>query len=205
MLIAHLVPGYFVGTMTQSRWKPEWSHVQRILLWSVALGSSVAPDVDVMYNILFRGFFGHTTLWTHSLFVYGGIGLVWFLLHLSKRWTYLKMLIGFMVLGGLSHVVLDMIAHGTPIFYPISMKAFGIPPQRVVQGGVLAYVTDPIVLCEPFLLSVAMLHWTYHRKTSSRSKKILVITIIGGLLMVTLAFIGLLPSVQSIVLPMLPM
>ena len=83
MLIAHLVPAYFSVTISQPCWKPEWSKKRRTALWIVAFSSTVVPDLDVMYNALFRGFFGHSILWTHSLFPHLGIGLTWWLMSAS--------------------------------------------------------------------------------------------------------------------------
>jgi len=68
MLLAHLVPAYFACDRSEAHCNPEWSTNQRAVLWIAALGNTAAPDLDVMYNAVFRGFFGHTTLWTHSLF-----------------------------------------------------------------------------------------------------------------------------------------
>ena len=92
MLIAHLVPGYFAAAKMAARQAVEWSRWQHFGIWAVALGSTAAPDSDVLYNAIFRGFFNHTWLWTHSLFPYLGIGLFWLLLRLSGRWQYLQTL-----------------------------------------------------------------------------------------------------------------
>ncbi len=70
MLLAHLVPGYFAAALTQPHWDPKWNTTRRVILWGVALGSTAIPDVDVVYNTTFRGFINHSTLWTHSIFVY---------------------------------------------------------------------------------------------------------------------------------------
>lgn len=164
MLAAHLVPGYFAAVKSQSTWKPEWSKL-RAILWVVALGSTVAPDLDVIYNALFRGFFNHSTLWTHSVFVYLGFGLLWFTLRALKRFPYLRTLVGLITVGGLSHLLLDVIAHGTPLLYPVSIVVFGVAPERVVEGGIWAYLTDPVFLLEPLLFSIALVHWIYRRHT----------------------------------------
>jgi len=76
MLIAHLVPGYFAADHSQKTWPAEWSNNQRRWLWTAALVSTFAPDMDVIYNALFRGFINHSWLWTHSLFLHLGVGLV---------------------------------------------------------------------------------------------------------------------------------
>jgi len=138
---------------------PEWTAGQRGLLWAAALGSTIAPDLDVVWHLLTRGGFYHSTLWTHSVFVYLGIGLLWFVLRVSRRWPYLRALLGLAAIGGLSHLVLDVVAHGTPLLYPASMVVIGAAPARVVQGGVQAYLTDPIFLLEPLRLGAAAVHW----------------------------------------------
>jgi hypothetical protein len=56
MLAAHLVPGYFAAVKSEKGWPVEWNAEKRIVLWSVAFVSTFAPDLDVIYNGLFRGF-----------------------------------------------------------------------------------------------------------------------------------------------------
>lgn len=203
MLAAHLVPGYFVAAKSQSSWKHEWNRTKRVTLWVIALGSTIAPDLDVVYNALFRGFFNHSTLWTHSIFVYLSFGLIWLILHFTKRWTYIETLIGLVVVGGLSHLALDIIAHGTPMLYPASMMMIGIAPQRVIEGGVWAYLTDPIFLLEPLLFSTVIIHWTHHQDMTAYLKKIIFAATVSGLLMFTIVFVLLLPILQREVLPLL--
>src|SRR6185295_16427529 len=99
MLFAHLVPGYFSVTQSQKTWRTEWTHQQRALLWAAALASTFVPDLDVIYNALVRGFFNHSTLWTHSLFPHLAVVLCWYILRLSKRWPYLQTLVGLAALG----------------------------------------------------------------------------------------------------------
>ena len=200
MLVAHLVPGYFAAAKSQPQWSPKWSTNQRILLWVTALGSTVAPDLDVIYNALFRGFINHSVLWTHSLFVYLGIGLIWWLLNHVHRWSYLRTLIGLVVIGGLSHLVLDVISHGTPLLYPLSMMMFGAAPEHVVEIGFWAYVTDPIFLLEPLLLTLAAMHWSISQKSkSTRFRKLAVVVLLSGLVLFSGVFLLSLPILQSAV------
>lgn len=205
MLVAHLVPGYFTAVKTQQICGSEWNTAQKTLAWSVALGSTIAPDLDVVYNVLFCGFFNHSTLWTHSVFVYLGFGLLWLVWRKSKRFVYFGTLMGLVAVGGLSHLVLDIIAHGTPILYPVSMMIFGIAPQRVIDGGVWAYLTDPIFLLEPLLIGVAVCHWIGHRESlSAKTRGLLSIVVLCGILAFALAFAAFLPMLQRAVLPLLP-
>ena len=202
MLLAHVFAGYFAAAASRSAWKPEWTDGQRALLWVTAIGSTIVPDLDVAYNALFRGYFNHSTLWTHSVFVYLGIGLVWFLLYIPNRRHYLRTLVGLAVLGGFSHLALDVTAHGTPLLYPASMMVFGVAPARVVQGGVWAYLTDPIFLLEPLLLGATVAHWTLRRHTEPRTRKLVLAMTICGALLFAGAFMVLLPALQDAVAPL---
>lgn len=200
MLVAHIVPGYFTA-QAQSQQRPEWGGWRRTVLWVVALGSTVAPDLDVIYNALFHGIINHSTLWTHSLFVHGGILACWWILKRIGLWPYLQMLMWLTAIGGLSHVLLDMIAHSTPMLYPFSMTMFGVPPARVVEGGIGAYLTDPIFLLEPFLLALAAAHWlcTQSRRQSMRRTGLVMLT--AGLGVFTVVFLCLLPVLQQEAVP----
>lgn len=183
----------------------EWNMARRAMMWSVALGSTIAPDLDVVRNILFRGFFNHSTLWTHSIFVYLVFGLLWFGCRRSQKLAYFATLMGIIAVGGLSHLILDLVAHGTPLFYPLSMMGFGIAPQRVVDGGVWAYLTDPIFLLEPLLIGIAICHWISYRESMPlKTRKLLFVVVVCGILVSALAFVASLPRLQRAVLPFLP-
>src|SRR5690606_16252399 len=119
---------------------------------------TIAPDADVIYNILVRGFANHSVLWTHSLFPYIGLGIAWYALYYFQLWPLLRMMIGLAAIGGFSHLCLDVIVHGTPLLYPFSLIMFGYPPQQVVDGGLVGYLTHPIFLLEPFLIGIAVFH-----------------------------------------------
>ncbi len=198
MLIAHLVPGYFAAAVTHTRQTGEWSRWQQIGIWAVALGSTVTPDSDVLYNAVFRGFFNHTWLWTHSLFPYTTIGLCWLLLRFFGRWPYLQTLVGLAAIGGFSHLVLDIVAHSTPIFYPLSSVMVGAPSVRVLTGGVVGYLTDPIFLVELLLMALVASHWIGSRGFRPRTRTLLLWGISGGTLVFAAAFLFMLPVLQQI-------
>lgn len=167
MFIAHLVPGYFAAALSQPRWRSDWGPIRRAALWLFAFGGTVAPDLDVIYNLLFRGFFGHSVLWTHSVFPYLGLGFVWLLLREAWLWPYPRTAIGLVAIGGLSHVLLDALSHGTPLLYPFSRKMIGYLSPRVLEGGAGAYITDPIFLLEPLLVTAAAAHWIMQRRLTA--------------------------------------
>lgn len=200
MLIAHLVPGYFAAVKSRLNWKPEWNKSRRMLLWAAALGSTFAPDVDVIYNALFRGFFNHSTLWTHSLIPHLGVGLLWWMLSYLKKWPFLQTLIGLVTVGGLSHLALDVIAHSTPLLYPFSLTMFGIPPTRVVEGGILAYLTDPIFLFEPLALTLVVWHWIRSQYFTPRVRAIALTVLWVGFISFTIGFLWMSPDMQAMLL-----
>ncbi|MEW6352023.1 MAG: zinc dependent phospholipase C family protein [Thermodesulfobacteriota bacterium] len=198
MLIAHLVPGHFAAAWSQGYWNPQWTHRQRLGLWIAAYGSTVAPDLDVIYNCVFRGFFGHTTLWTHSLFPYLGLVLAWWVTGGSDRWRYAHTMIGLVAVGGLSHLALDVVSHSTPLFYPLSMYMVGAPSTRVLEGKLLGYLTDPILLLEPALITLAAAHRMLHQREASRALKTMgVFSLVGVLAAISAAYLSLLPTLRE--------
>ncbi len=199
MLFAHIVPGYFAGAIGISRRQSEWTPTQRITLWAAALGGSVAPDFGAVYNIVFHGTYDHCTLWTHSIFVYLGIGLLWFALHESRQARFLEVMVGLVAIGGLSHLVLDIVAHGTRIFYPISMATVGIPCEYLARGSGWAYVTSPLFLLEPILLTLAFIHWVHGLNLTAETRRIILSVVMGGLLLFSVAFVLLAPFLQDAV------
>jgi hypothetical protein len=199
MLIAHLVPGYFAAVKSQPTWKPDWHQSHRVVLWVAALGSTVLPDIDVIYNLLFRGFFNHSILWTHSVIPHLGVGGLWLVLRLLKRWPYLQTLTGLVAVGGLSHLVLDVIAHGTPLLYPFSLTMFGLPPARVVEGGFWAYLTDPIFLVEPFAVTLLAWHWIVKQNFTPRGRTVMLTVLWTGFVAFTVVFLWRLRDLQEVV------
>ncbi len=201
MLVAHLVPGYFAGVKSALTWSPTWNRRRRVLLWTAALASTIAPDVDVIYNALFRGFMNHSTLWTHSIFVHLIIVFVWWLMWRTGCWPYGQTLLGLIAIGGLSHLCLDVVSHSTPLLYPLSLHMIGVAPARVLKGGFWAYITDPIFLAEPVLLAFAMGHWIFGQAASSRIKQMALSGLIMGLIIFITLFLSFLPTLQALAVP----
>ncbi|MFH1117150.1 MAG: hypothetical protein V1792_24795 [Pseudomonadota bacterium] len=200
MLLAHLVPAYFAGERWESHWNPEWSRNRRAALWFASLGSTAVPDLDVMYNVLFRGFFGHSILWTHSLFPYLGMVVMWWFIGLTGRWQYIQTLIGLVTLGGVSHLALDVVAHSTPLFYPLSMYMVGAPSAHVRDVGLWGYLTDPIFLLEPLLLVLAAAHWVVRRASvTPRFKRAVVLGLASGFVVFSMSFLLSLPMLRGLV------
>jgi len=105
--------------------------------------------------------------------------------------------------GGFSHLLLDVIAHGTPLLYPVSMVVFSVAPNRVVQGGVWAYLTDPVFLFEPLLFGAAFIHWVHQRSLSPIRKRQISWVIVSGLVLFSVGFALALPGLQKAVVPLI--
>lgn len=197
MLLAHIAPAYFAVEVSKSSWSLEWGPWQRATLWIVAVSSTIAPDTDVIVNVVTKGFAGHSTLWTHSVFPYLILALGYAMLKHAKIAPFLSICIGLMVVGGLSHLVLDVIAHGTPLLYPISPAMFGFPPSSVVEGGLVAYLTHPILLIELVLVGLAAAHWIANRGVSRRSRNIGLAVLFTCIGIAALTYIVLLPFLKN--------
>lgn len=199
MLLAHLVPGYFAASIYQSRDEPNWRGHAGAGLWVMALGACVAPDIDVVRNLLFRGFFGHSVLITHSIFPYVGLLLAWVLVRRRLNWPFLATTILLTAIGGLSHLALDVVSHGTPLFYPWSTELVGRPSDHVLLHGLFGYLTDPIFLLEPLLICLAIAHWTVHCSgLACRWKKVTLCCLLCGLALFSATFLMWRPELSRI-------
>ena len=199
MLVAHLSPGYFAARYSQKYWHPAWNRGQRVALWGIAIGSTVYPDFDVIHNILFYGVPNHyyATLWTHSIFPSLTATLLTILLHITNRGSYLKTALSLFAIGTFSHLVLDVIAHNTPLFYPLTLQMIGNAPQRIVDGGLRAYITDPLLILEFVLLAAMVLDIITHLPYSSNSRRRLAISVISLTIVVAVLFVALLPTLRT--------
>jgi hypothetical protein len=197
MLVGHLVPAYFAIVTYVPEWNSAWSRLRRVALYVAAYASTVTPDFDVICNAIFRGIFGHTYLWTHSLFLHLGVAIIWWMLRRIGCWPYLQTMIGLIAVGGLSHLALDVVAHSTPLLYPVSMYMFGAPSGRVMRGGLCNYLTDPIVLLELAVIAVAVAHWIGSLSNiTPRLKKVVIVGLASGLLIFAVVFLYWLPALQ---------
>jgi len=197
MLFAHFVPGYFAAELSKPYWNPKWSTPRRVLLWGAALGSTALPDTDVVYNAFFNGFINRSTLWTHSIFVYGIFGALWFGMYITHHREFLRLICGLIALGGLSHILLDVVSHGTPFLFPVSNAFVSLAPRRVMIGGFWAYITDPIFLLEPLLIGFTLAYFIWHLHATKPLRLVGVGTVITMWLAISLWFMVSLPLLQA--------
>lgn len=201
MLFAHFVPGYFAAALSQPYWNPKWSTPQRVVLWGAALGSTALPDTDVVYNAFFNGFINHSTVWTHSIFLYSIFGAIWLGLYLAHQLEFLRLVCALIALGGSSHILLDVVSHGTPFLFPVSNAFVSLAPRRVMIGGFWAYVTDPVFLLEPLLIGFAIAYFIWHLKATRSLRLVGVGAVLTAWLAVSIGFVLSLPALQAYALP----
>ena len=60
------------------------------------------------------------------------------------------------------------------------MHVFGLAPRRVIDGGLPAYLTDPLFLLEPLLVGAALIHWIGQQDRPSPQLKMGLIAVAGG-------------------------
>ncbi len=132
--------------------------ISRACLWSASFLGCVFPDADVIASLLFRGTFGHQVLWTHSIFGPLAVLLAGLLFTKYIRTSWIGTALNLFAAGWLSHIILDLLVHGTPLFYPLSMTGFELAPKSIVEGGLKAYLKHPLFLLEPLLIAGTFVH-----------------------------------------------
>lgn len=198
MLVAHVVPGYCIAAHTVQGNQRRWSPAQQALVWLVGLGAAIAPDADIIYNALLHGFIKHSILWPHSVFPYLGLLGIWLVGRAKRADSYLLALLGVFIAGNLSHLLLDAISHGTPLLYPLTLHMFGAPSTRILYGGARAYLTDPLFLLEPALLSAAAVHWLAHHVDDRRLLRLAQGLVVALWLVFCSAFLAFLPALRQL-------
>lgn len=159
MLIGHLAPVGPIAFAVERRWRPEWPRWTRKLPWAAALAGCVFPDFDVIVNTLFNGVLHHLYYLPHSIFPYLPVLFFGILL---IRWRRTR-LAGYTVLafslGALSHLLLDVISHGTVLFYPLWNGLVGWTFPRLDERVFVSYLHSPNFWLEPFVIFVAAIWW----------------------------------------------
>jgi hypothetical protein len=105
---------------------------------------------------------------------------------------------GLVAVGGLSHLVLDVIAHGTPLLYPLSSNLYGAPSARIVAGGLWAYISDPIFLLEPVMTAIALGHWIHERHWPVWATRWALTGVFCSVIAFGVAFLISLPALQQV-------
>ncbi len=159
MLIGHLAPVGPIAAAVERRWRPEWPRWTRRLPWVAALAGCVFPDLDVIANVLFNGVLHHVYYFPHSIFTYLPVLLAGILLVRWRRtrlagWTGLAF-----GMGVLSHLLLDVVSHGTVLFYPLWNGLVGWTFPRTDERILISYLHSPNFWLEPLVLLAAAIWW----------------------------------------------
>jgi hypothetical protein len=178
MLVGHLAPVGPIAAAVARRWDSKWSPWTRTLPWVGAAAGCVFPDLDVISNVLLNGRLLHLYYLPHSVLPYLPLLFLGWLLVRSRRarpagWTVVAF-----SLGVLSHLALDVVSHGTVLFYPLWNGLVGWTFPWTGGHVLQAYFQSPNFWLEPGVLLAAALWWlrrcsyTWRRLRSSPLRRV---------------------------------
>jgi hypothetical protein len=159
MLIGHLAPVGPIAAAVERRWRPEWPRWTRKLPWAATLTGCVLPDLDVIANTLFNGVLHHLYYFPHSIFPYLPVLVLGILLLRRQRTRLAGLTVLAFVLGALSHLLLDVISHGTVLFYPLWNGLVGWTFPRLDEHILVSYFHSPNFWLEPLVILAAAIWW----------------------------------------------
>ena len=160
MMLGHLAPFGPIAAAAERRWQPEWPCWTRTLPWAAALASCVFPDLDIITNILFNGAWQHLYYLPHSVLPYLPVLVLGCLLTHWRRTRLAGLTVLAFGMSVLSHLLLDVVSHGTVLFYPLWSGVVGWTfPSRAGESVMMAYSHSPNVLLELGVLVTAGAWW----------------------------------------------
>jgi hypothetical protein len=162
MLAGHLTPVGPLATAAQRHWSARWPRWTRALPWAAAGLGAVFPDLDIIVNLLVTGHFYHLYYFPHSLFVYVPVLLLGWLLARGPRTRCAGLTLLTFGAGVLSHLLLDVVSHGTPFFYPLYNGPIGWTFPDTGEPLLIAYARSPNVWLEVLTIIVGLL-WVGRR------------------------------------------
>jgi hypothetical protein len=159
MLIGHLAPVGPIAAAVERRWRPKWPRWTRRLPWVAALAGCVLPDLDVIANTLFNGVLHHLYYFPHSIFPYLPVLILGILLVHWQRTRLAGLTVLAFGIGTLSHLFLDVISHGTVLFYPLWNGLVGWTFPRFDERILVSYLHSPNFWLEPLVILAAVFWW----------------------------------------------
>jgi len=131
MLIGHLPAGYFLTRGLIKKYK-----IPLTPLWlGLGLISSVAPDFDHIFNLLYQDNIGnHRLFLTHIPFTYFVLFLISWLIYKIKHKKWLKWGIIIALPNLILHLILDTAFVGIEWLWPFSHKLIGIYNVNITEG-----------------------------------------------------------------------
>ncbi len=173
MIIGHLAPIGPIAAAAERRCRRQLEQARwlRLVLWGAALGGSIFPDLDIIVNLLFRGAPHHLFYLPHSLLLYLPLlPLGWAL----TRWRH-RSWIGWAILtfasGVFTHLLLDVISHGTVLLYPLwkGLVGWAYPPVNRLTLGI--FVDYPNLFFEPAVTLAGLAWWLWQIVRALRIEK----------------------------------
>ena len=159
MLIGHLAPVGPIAAAVERHWCPEWPRWTRKLPWVAALAGCIFPDFDVIANTLFNGVLHHLYYFPHSIFPYLPVLILGILLVRGRRTRPAGLITLAFVMGVFSHLFLDVVSHGTVLFYPLWNGLVGWTFPHLDERVIVSYLHSPNFWLEPLVILAAVIWW----------------------------------------------
>lgn len=160
MMLGHLTPFGLIAAAAERHWQPAWPRWTRALPWTAALAGCIFPDLDIVANILLNGVAMHLYCLPHSVLPYLPLLALGCLLAHRQRTRLAGLTVLIFGLSVLSHLLLDVVSHGTMLFYPLWNGVVGWTyPPRAGESMMMAYFRAPNFLLELGVLAAAGGWW----------------------------------------------
>jgi len=158
MYFTHSLAGAVTSKLVIDRVENKFTNKEKSVLWIIGITSSVLPDFDLLYAAL-NHMANHRYYLTHGLFVYLVIALGIYLFSFTRGKKefgrkFFKLVPILLLVGVLTHFLLDTIVGGIVLLAPFSYKiyGFGMPPTDRSQNWLLLYLKSPYMILEFFNL-----------------------------------------------------
>jgi len=207
MILAHPIAGLTITSLIKKH-VGKLNSKQEIVFWLVGITSSVLPDFDLVYALLWSKE-NHHTLLTHTPFFYLIIGLIlsiglfiWEIIikkykkNITKKKlneeiqkiTFIEILIIIFLINTIIHILLDFPAGSISPFWPIYSESLSLI-KISSQNWIKSYIQSPAIILEIFWMIAGIVVIITTTKTKAfryATLYTLFWTVVAGILMLLL-------------------
>lgn len=135
-MFAHAPAGYLALEATKKIWnKKKFNKKQTLILYILGIVFAVFPDFDLFYHYFYSAEIPHRQYISHGILIYFSLFLIFYLIGLIFKKEFIKSIGIVILIGSLSHLILDMIASGIGVLTPFSSYMFGIRKFDFIQNS----------------------------------------------------------------------
>lgn len=136
MMFAHAPAGYLALEATKKIWnKEKFNKKQTLILYILGIVFAIFPDFDLFYHYFYSAEIPHRQYISHGLLIYLGLFLVFYLVGFIFKKDFIKSIGLVILIGSLTHLLLDCIASGIGILTPFSSYMFGLRGFDFIKGS----------------------------------------------------------------------